>query len=69
MKLIAIYENEYSLLANFSVDGQTYFLDWTKMTDEKYILDSNDRCLDFSKNECDDVLVELKKQHNYGRKK
>ncbi len=69
MKLIAISDGPYALTAKFSVVGEEYFLDWFKTRDEMQILDNDAEYLDFTRQQCDDVLMELKKQQNYGRKK
>lgn len=69
MKLIALSDNAHILTAKFTVAGEEYFIDWFKSRDEMQIVDSQGEELDFSRKQCDDVLVELKKQQTYGRKK
>lgn len=69
MKLIAMSDNPYTLTAKFSVASEEYFLDWFKTRNEMQILDNDAEYLDFTRKQCEDVLVELKKQQNYGRKK
>lgn len=68
MKLIAISDGPYALTAKFSVAGKEYFLDWFKTRDEMQILDNDAEYLDFTRQQCDDILVELKKQYNHKRK-
>lgn len=68
MKLIAMSDNPYTLTAKFSVAGEEYFLDWFKTRDEVQILDNDAEYLDFSREQCEDVLAELKKQYNHKRK-
>lgn len=68
MKLIAISDNPYTLTAKFSIAGDEYFLDWFKTRDEMQILDNDAEYLDFTREQCEDVLVELKKQYNHKRK-
>lgn len=69
MKLIAMSDDPYMLVAKFSVAGEEYFLDWFKTRDEMQILDNDAAYLDFNRQQCEDVLTELKKQQNSGRKK
>lgn len=68
MKLIAISDGPYALTAKFSIDGEEYFLDWFKTRDEMQILDNDAEYLDFTREQCEDLLVELKKQYNHKRK-
>lgn len=68
MKLIAISDSPWTLTTKFTVAGEEYFLDWFKSRDEIQILDNNAEYLDFDRKQCDDVLVELKKQYNHKRK-
>ncbi len=68
MKLIAISDGPYALTAKFSVAGEEYFLDWFKTRDEMQILNTDSEYLDFTREQCEDVLVELKKQYNQKRK-
>ena len=68
MKLIAISDGHYALTAKFSVAGEEYFLDWFKTRDEMQILDNNAEYLDFTREQCEDLLAELKKQYNHKRK-
>ncbi len=68
MKLIALSDNAYTLTAKFTVAGEEYFIDWFKSRDEMQIVDSQGEELDFTREQCDDVLIELKKQQNHKRK-
>lgn len=68
MKLIAMSDDPHMLVAKFTVSGEEYFIDWFKIRDEMQIVDSQGEYLDFTREQCEDVLVELKKQQNHKRK-
>lgn len=69
MKLIAMSDDPHMLVAKFSIAGEEYFIDWFKIRDQMQIVNSQGEELDFTRKQCEDVLVELKKQQSYGRKK
>lgn len=69
MKLIAISDDPHMLVAKFTVAGEEYFIDWFKIRDQMQIVNSQGEELDFTREQCEDLLAELKKQHNYGRRK
>lgn len=68
MKLIAMSDDPHMLVAKFTVAGEEYFIDWFKIRDQMQIVNSEGEKLDFTREQCDDVLVELKKQQNHKRK-
>lgn len=69
MKLIAMSDTPISTFALFSVDGEEMFLNYYKSRNNYTVTDKSDNYLDFSQEECKDVLVELKKQYNFGKEK
>lgn len=69
MKLIAMSDDPHMLVAKFTVAGEEYFLDWFKIRDEMQIVNNDAEYVDFTREQCEDLLAELKKQQNYGRKK
>lgn len=65
MKLVVICETPISTLAFFSLGEENLFVEYHKTIDLYNIRDISGYYLDFSQEECHDVLVELKKQDNF----
>lgn len=68
MKLIAMSDDPHMLVAKFTVAGEEYFIDWFKIRDQMQIVNSRGEELDFTREQCEDVLAELKKQQTHKRK-
>lgn len=60
MKLIAIYHTTVSTCAMFSIEGQEMYL--YKSGNYCQVTDKDDNPLDFTEDQCKDILVNLNKQ-------
>lgn len=60
MKLIAIYHTAISTCAMFSIEDQEMYL--YKSGNYYQVTDKDDNVLDFTEDQCKDILVNLNKQ-------